>query len=189
MKKMRLIGLLLALSLLCGCGGGSKSRPASKKQLEKTVTAAMTALTVGEVEEPVFLGVDGEPVSLSGHSGIAGKISANTTYEVVSVEGEGKTGKAVLEITTADAVKLVYEAIEGMESFDQTQFLTNLENLLPDAPTKTFRVEVELRQVDGKWLVVMNAQLSNAITGGLLDEYNTLQQKMLEDAGKGGEQE
>ena len=189
MKKVRLVGLLLALLLLCGCGGSSKPRPASKKELEKTVTAAMTALTVGEVEEPVFLGVDGEPVSLSGHSGIAGKISANTTYEVVSVEGEGKSAKAVLDITTADAVALINSAIEGMEAFDQTAFLENLENLLPNAPTKTFRVEVQLRQVDGQWLVVMNAQLSNAITGGLLDEYNTLQQKMLEGAGKGGEQE
>ena len=188
MRKVRLIGLLLALSLLWGCGGGSKSKPASKKDLEKTVTAAMTALTVGEVEEPVFLGTDGEAVSLSGHSGIAGKIAAGTTFEVVSVEGKGKSGKAVLDITTADAVTLVYSAIEGMETFDQAQFLTNLEKLLPDAPVKTFRVEVELQQVDGRWLVVMNAQLSNAITGGLLDEYNTLQQKLLENAGKDGAQ-
>lgn len=188
MRKVRLIGLLLALSLLWGCGGGSKSKPASKKDLEKTVTAAMTALTVGEVEEPMFLGTDGEAVSLSGHSGIAGKIAAGTTFEVVSVEGKGKSGKAVLDITTADAVTLVYSAIEGMETFDQAQFLTNLEKLLPDAPVKTFRVEVELQQVDGRWLVVMNAQLSNAITGGLLDEYNTLQQKLLENAGKDGAQ-
>ncbi len=189
MKRVRIIGLLLVLTMLFGCGRDAKPKPASKKDLEKTVTAAMGALTVGDVDEAVFLGVDGEPVSLSGNSGIAGQISAVTTYEVVSVEGEGKSGKAVLDITTADAVALVYGAIEGMDTFDQEQFLSNLENMLPNAQTKTFRVEVELRQVDGQWLVVMNAQLSNAITGGLLDEYNTLQQKMLEAMAKGGEQE
>ncbi len=189
MKKIRLIGLLLVLTLLCGCSIVIKPKAASKKELEKTVTAAMTALTVGEVDKPVFLGVDGEPVSLSGHKGIAAKISAGTTYEVVSVEGEGKSGKAVLDITTADAVKLISSAIEGMEVFDQARFLENLENLLPNAPTKTFRVEVQLRQVDGQWLVVMNAQLSNAITGGLLDEYNSIQQNMLDGAMKGGAQE
>lgn len=189
MKKLRLIGLLLVLTLLCGCSIVIKPKTASKKDLEKTVTAAMDALTVGDVDKAVFLGVDGEPVSLSGNSGIAGKISALTTYEVVSVEGEGKSGKAVLDITTADAVTLVYSAIEGMDTFDQGQFLSNLETMLPEAPTKTFRVEVQLRQVDGQWLVVMDAQLSNAITGGLLDEYNTLQQKMLEAMAKGGEQE
>lgn len=128
-------------------------------------------------------------MALAGHSGIAGQISAGTTYEVVSVEGKGDSGKAVLDITTTDAVALVYDAIEGMETFDEAQFLANMEALLSDAQTKTFRVEVELRQVDGQWLVVMNAQLSNAITGGLLDEYNTLQQKMLENMAKGGEQE
>ena len=186
MKMIRLIGLLLALTVLFGCGG--KDKPVSEKDLKKTVSAAMGALTAGDVEEAVFLGVDGEPVSLSGHSGIAGKIAALTTYEVVSVEGQGKTGKAVLDITAADAVALVYGAIEGMEAFDQTQFLTNLEAMLPDAPTRTFRVEVQLQQVDGRWLMVMNAQLSNAITGGLLDEYNALQQELLENAGKAGEQ-
>ena len=189
MKKVRIIGLLLVLTLLCGCSIVIKPKTASKKDLEKTVTAAMDALTVGDVDKAVFLGVDGKPVSLSGNSGIAGKISALTTYEVVSVEGEGKSGKAVLDITTADAVTLVYSAIEGMDTFDQGQFLSNLETMLPEAKTKTFRVEVQLRQVDGQWLVVMDAQLSNAITGGLLDEYNTLQQKMLEAMAKGGEQE
>lgn len=189
MKKVRLIGLLLVLTMLCGCGILIKPKAASKKDLEKTVSAAMAALTVGDVDEPVFLGVDGTAVSLSGHSGIAGKISAVTTYQVVSVEAEGKTGKAVLDITAADAVALVYGAIEGMETFDQARFLTNLENMIPHAPTKTFRVEVQLQQVDGQWLIVMNAQLSNAITGGLLDEYNALQQKLLENAGKDGEQE
>lgn len=189
MKNVRILGLLLALVMLCGCGRDAKPKPASKKTLEKTVSTAMAALTVGEEDTPVFLGVDGEPVALHGNSGIAGKISASTTYEVVSVEGLGDSGTVVLDITTADAVTLVYDAIEGMEKFDEEQFLANLERLLPDAKTKTFRVEVELRQVDGQWLVVMNAQLSNAITGGLLDEYNALQQKMLEGAAKGGEQE
>jgi hypothetical protein len=105
------------------------------------------------------------------------------------MEGEGKSAKAVLDITTADAVALINSAIEGMEAFDQTAFLENLENLLPNAPTRTFRVEVQLRQVDGQWLVVMNAQLSNAVTGGLLDEYNAIRQEMLDSAMKGGAQE
>lgn len=189
MKNVRMIGLLLAVFMLCGCVGAAKPRPASREELEKTLSTAMAALTVGETDSPVFLGVDGEPVSLAGHGGIAGKIAASTTYEVVSAEGQGKSGTAVLEITTADAVSLVYDAIEGMERFDEEQFLSNLENLIPQAKTRTFRVEVQLRQVDGKWLIVMNAQLGNAITGGLLDEYNTLQQKMLERVEKGGEQE
>ena len=189
MKKLRLIGLLLVLTLLCGCGILIKPKTASKKELEKTVAAAMDALTVGDVDKAVFLSVDGEPVPLSGHKGIAAKIAAVTTYEVVSVEGEGKSAKAVLDITSADAVALINSAIEGMEAFDQTAFLENLENLLPNAPTKTFRVEVQLRQVDGQWLVVMNAQLSNAVTGGLLDEYNAIRQEMLDSAMKGGAQE
>jgi hypothetical protein len=112
MKKVRIIGLLLVLTLLCGCSIVIKPKTASKKDLEKTVTAAMDALTVGDVDKAVFLGVDGEPVSLSGNSGIAGKISALTTYEVVSVEGEGKSGKAVLDITTADAVQIVLDDLD-----------------------------------------------------------------------------
>ena len=53
MKKLRLIGLLLVLTLLCGCGILIKPKTASKKELEKTVTAAMDALTVGDVDKAV----------------------------------------------------------------------------------------------------------------------------------------
>ena len=37
MKKLRLIGLLLVLTLLCGCGILIKPKTASKKELEKTL--------------------------------------------------------------------------------------------------------------------------------------------------------
>ena len=45
------------------------------------------------------------------------------------------------------------------------------ETLEGGAPSSGFTVEVELQQVDDSWYLIPSAELSNAMTGGILQAY------------------
>lgn len=189
---MKRVFLLLALVLIfcAGCipNEGTDTVPNGAETPEEALEIAMSVLSGGESDRPVFQGANGAPVSSSGNTGLAGAISRQTSYEVKSVETADGITTALLEITAPDMTKLVREALKGMEGFDEEAFSAALEALLErNSDTKTFTVQVELTQIQGCWCVIPNAELSNAVTGGLMEEYTAVRQSILDALAKGGD--
>lgn len=183
MKK--LIFLFLVLAVLCaGCTPYSELVPQTPQDV---LDVAMYVVAGGTSPEPLILGPDGTPTALRAPTGLGALISEKITYEVVSLTENGDTAAAALNITAPDAVSLVYQALEGMEVYDEEAFTANMESLLADAPTKVFSVELELVRIDGTWCMKVNEDFSNAITGGLMAEYNAVQQAILDKLTEGGE--
>lgn len=154
---------------------------------EETVRLALDGIISGGTEQPVLLGITGEPVPVSQATGVAGLISAKLEYEILSVQTQEASGLAQLRITAPDAVVLIQTAIAGMEQFDEAQLLTQVEQLLKqEYATVEYSVEVELAKVEKTWCVVTNEAFSDAITGGLISRYTQVQQTIM-DALAGGE--
>lgn len=184
MKKIILLMAILAL-LCAGCTPYSELVPETPLDV---VEVAMYVVSGGSSPEHLVLGPNGEPAVLSAPTGIGALISQQLSYEVVSLTENGDTATAVLNITSPDAVSLVYQALDGMQTYDEEAFVAQMERLLSDAPpTKVFQVNVELVKVDGTWCIQVNEEFSNAVTGGLIAEYSAVQQRILEAYLKGGE--
>ena len=184
MKRLFLCSLVLALLLCAGCTPYSEIVPQTPLEV---LEIGMYVLTGGKNPEPMIIGADGTPSPLSAPTGLAAEISKQMTYEVVTMVESGDTAAAVMNITVPDAVALMYQALDGMETYDEEAFVAAYEKLLANAPlTKTFTVDVQLQKVDGKWCMVMNDALSNALTGGLMAEYNKIQQAILDKMTEGG---
>lgn len=184
MKKTVIVCVVLAL-LLVGCTPYSELVPETPQDLLDIVEYVLAG---GESYQPLIMGTEGTPVYLSTPTGLAGVISSKVQMEAVSVTESGETAKAVLNITAPDAVALVHQAIEGMETYDEAVFTGNMGTLLgKEHATKVFTVEVELRKVDGAWCMVTNEAFSDAITGGLMSSYNEVQQAIFDAFVKGGE--
>lgn len=187
MKKRILSGivLILAMILFAGCIPNEEAGAATP---EDALAAAMTAMTADtQSGQKIFLGSDGQPIAPAANEGLALEISRLVTYSVTSVETDGDTATAQLEITAPDAAQLVKDALAGMETFDAEAFTVALEALLADEPAmKTFTVTVKLTRIDGAWYVLSNAEYANAITGGLVEAYNTVRQNIIDGLQKGG---
>lgn len=195
MKRI-FLSILLVLLFCAGC-----SQPADETQEtgptmvgaetpEEALEIAMSVLAGEESDLPVFQGANGMPVSAASNSGLAGVISQQTSYEVKSVTTEKGTTTARMEITAPDMSKLVHKALEGMDGFDAEAFTAALEGLLEEnTDQKTFTVQVELTEIQGCWCVIPNAELSNAVTGGLMEEYAVVRQDILDALVKGGDGE
>lgn len=154
---------------------------------EETVRLALDGIISGGTEEPVLLGITGEPVPVSQATGVAALISAKLEYEILSVQTQEDSGLAQLRIKAPDAVALIQTAIAGMEQFDEAQLLTQVEQLLKqEYATVEYSVEVELAKVEKTWCVVTNEAFSDAVTGGLISRYAQVQQAIM-DALAGGE--
>lgn len=188
MRKLKILCSLLLVILLAGCiPNPDRLDPSVPNDPESVLSAAMSALVQGDNQLPVFLGMDGKPTALSGNTGLAAVITPKVTYHVTSLQKEGDTAVATLEITAPDVVKMVYTAVEGVDTYDEAAFTEKMEQLLENAETKTYTVEVEMVKVDGQWLFVTNAAFSNAITGGLIEEYAQLRQTIIDAFTEGGE--
>ena len=184
MKKVILLTAILAL-LCAGCTPYSEVVPETPQDV---LEIGMYVLTGGANPESMVVGADGTPSALRAPTGLAAQISSQLSYEVVSVTETGDTATAVMNITAPDAVNLMYTALESLETYDEAAFTAEFEKLLTNAPaTKTFSVNVQLQKLEGKWCMVMSDELSNALTGGLMAEYNAVRQAILDKLMEGGE--
>lgn len=186
MKRGIMTGIILIL-VLCLCAGCTPYSELVPKTPRDVLDVAMYVLTGGESAQPLLLGTNGKPVAMSAPTGLAKLIAEKVSYEVVSITEEGDSATAMLNITAPDAVPLVYQALEGMESFDEEAFTEAMQAQLEDDPaTVNYNVQVQLQRVDGTWCMVSNAEFSNAITGGLMNKYNEVQQAIYDAFVKGG---
>lgn len=155
-------------------------------QPEETLEAVFDVLTGKENNEPLLLGADGTPVTVSAPSGMAALISQSLHYEILETAADGETATASVKITAPDTVELVQLSLTQMEEYSEELFLIRMEDLLTDEPPmREVTVEVELVKQDGNWYLVNSSAFSDAITGGMISRYAELQQ-MIRDSMAGG---
>lgn len=154
---------ILLLGTLSGCGG---------QKAEEALDAALSALVSGDSQNVPLLGLDGSPVTGFENEGLAQVISSRLQYEIKEVSAKGSKAAATVKITAPDTPGIIREVLDGMGEYDEEAFIARMaEKLEGSAPSAVFTVEVELQRVDGIWCLVPSAELSNAMTGGLLQAY------------------
>lgn len=157
---------LLAVSLgaLAGCG--------DKKGAEAAVNEAMSALVSGGGGDIPVLGLDGSTVTGFENEGLARIISGQLAYEIEEVSAKGNTASASLKITAPDAPAVLRETLDELDEYSDEAFIEAMSARLGRGHgTVSFDVEVELQRIDGVWHLIPNAELTNAMTGGLLQMY------------------
>ena len=183
--KRWIVVLVLMGVLLAGCTPYSELVPKTPRDV---LDVTMYVLTGGSSAQPLIIGNDGKPAYLSAPTGLAAMISEKVTYEVVSITENGDSATAVLKITAPDTVNLVYDCLEGMETYDEEAFTARMEETLKTSTaTVSNTVELQLQKVEGSWCIVMDPAFSDAITGGLMTRYNEVQQAIFDAFQKGGE--
>lgn len=171
--KRRMHCLILWVLLVALSFSGCASTPAAKDTLQDT----LTALVSGDGQNVSVLAPNGTPVTGIQSSGIAQIITGKVTFQIISVSEKGKTATATLSICAPDAVALMRQALADMDVYDAERFTANMSALLEgDIPTVSYEVEVTMQYVDGQWCLVPNNELSNALSGGLLQEQARLEQ-------------
>lgn len=160
-----------------------------KGQPEETLEAVFDVLTGKENNEPLLLGADGTPMTVSAPSGMAALISQSLRYEILEIVADGETATASVKITAPDTVELVQLSLTQMEEYSEELFLIRMEDLLTDEPPmREVTVEVELVKQDGNWYLVNSSKFSDAITGGMISRYAELQQMIRDSMAGGGDE-
>lgn len=170
------VWMLVSIFALTGCSGKPKGDRSDRRKpkLEKAETAAeqiLESLMAGDEQIPV-LAPDGTPASGGENEGLAQVITSMLEYEILSVTEEDDTATAAVRITAPDTPAILDDVLADMDVYDAEIFVERMEDALrTDSRTVEFTVEVTLQGVDGIWYLVPDGQLTNAMTGGLLQVY------------------
>lgn len=184
----RVLALLLAALLVCSLAACNAEREEKKREsAENALEDSLEALVEGG--EVWVLGAGGSAVAMKQAEGLGGLIAGQLDVDIESVKERGKSATAELKVTAPDAASLVKEALGDMSAFDEAAFTERLTQLLENAEETVFVVEVELELVDDAWCIVPNEEFSNAISGGLLSEYMTVRQTIMDALVEGGDGE
>ena len=203
MKKICFFLVIVFLFSLCGCQYAkdfiadkigesfSENRVMSTEEKDASQMLENTLLVLSGEEEigGAVLGFDGMPAEPA-NSGMAKLLSGYVEFQIQSMEVDGDTAVAVVDITAPDSMALVQELVDMTDDLSSAAELEeNLKSLLKDDPKLvTNTVEVQMCLVDDIWCVVPDMALSNAFTGGMTQWYLELQQSVYEGLLEGGEQ-
>lgn len=170
MKKTIVLILALCLVLLTACGSASPS-DALKADLENA--KASPEEIIGEMGDEGF----GEKATKA----LIDKV-LEFEYELGKESVNGETATVETTITTYPfgqlfsnvVTKFISQAFESageMSDEDMTALMDKIliEELNGAEKTYTKTITVELEQEDGVWVVQESDELSNALTGGMLD--------------------
>lgn len=179
------VWMLVSLVALSGCSCEPNRR---EPKLEKAETAAeriLKSLVAGDEQVPV-LAPDGTPADGGANEGLAQVITGMLEYEILSVTEDDDTATATVRITAPDTPAILDDVLADMDVYDMEVFVDRMEDALrTNSKTVEFTVEVTLRGVDGVWYLVPDGQLTNAMTGGLLQVYSD-QVQAIQDGLTGG---
>ncbi len=113
-------------------------------------------------------------------------ILSRLSYEIHSQEISGGEATVTTAITSPDLVRIVTKSLtelipmafamafsdggdDEMDAFVEQYFTNSISD--PNAPTTTTKVDIKLSKVDGKWLVVPDDKLLNAMTGNIVKAF------------------
>ena len=188
MKKLcLLLAVLLALSL-CACRGQETDEEEAPLSVDQALEEALEALTNGACEKACMIGADGS-LTFPQNTGLAAILSSYSTYEIGQVKADGDKATATVTITAPDSVTILKQVMEVSDDPASEEFAQKLTEILEnDPPMLDFTVEVQLQQTQEGWGIVPSFELSNALSGGLAEEYQKLYEGLMDGMLEGGEQ-
>ncbi len=194
-KTLSIILIAILLISITGCSGPDP---------KETVEAYLETVKKGELEESEKYLVDGgsgadEDNDLDEESEelldeISNNIFSKIEYELSDSEVDGDKAKVEAKITAPDLEKVFYEVFGDsfmmtlMEFMDEEgeideeelekRMMDKFKNILnkEDLETVTQNVKINLEKKENEWLIVMDDDLLNALSGNLFSTIDLLTQ-------------
>lgn len=112
---------------------------------------------------------------------ISKKIAGLVEYTVKDITINGESAYARVKLIAPDVYHLITEIASEMQENNVDRLLEQLDDKLDeDIPTKEYEVMVGLRLVNEHWYLVPTGELSNAFSGGIIEQYSIMGQKIIE---------
>ncbi len=109
------------------------------------------------------------------------KMAGLVEYTVKSIAINGESANASVTLIAPDVYHLITEIASEMQENNVDRLLEQLDDKLDeDVPTKEYEVTVGLKLVNEHWYLVPNGELSNAFSGGIIEQYSMMGQKVIE---------
>lgn len=102
--------------------------------------------------------------------------------EKLSKDSDNTHGEAVITFTFPDLLTTIVEASEYLENDTNKEALLSLisEKLNGNYKTKEQKVKLDIVYKQSHWYIIPNSELSNVLSGGLLDYYSSLGKKYIQ---------
>lgn len=180
MKRVILIfiSLLICLSL-SACDG-------HENDIKQDLADTLNAIGHGTLDEHSY--IYGSNLNIAtGDTNIQGgeitkKIANLVEYEILDISSEEDTAKVKIKITAPDTYKMIEDIAATMQEENTDMLLKTLSIKLDEEfPKKEFDVAVDLKLINEHWYLVPNGQLTNAFTGGLIEQYFMMGQNTINE--------
>lgn len=115
-------------------------------------------------------------------SDINKKIARLVEYTILDVSVNGESAIANAQLIVPDVYFLIKEIASEMQENNIDRLLEQLDGRLDeDVPTKEYEIKVDLKLVNEHWYLVPSGELSNAFSGGIIEQYSMMGQNVVED--------
>lgn len=180
MKRVILIfiSLLVCLSL-SACDG-------HENDIKQDLADTLNALGNGTLDEHSYIYSSNLNIA-TGDTNIQGgeiteKIANLVEYEILDISSEEDTAKVKIKITAPNTYKMIEDIAATMQEENTDILLKTLSIKLDEEfPKKEFDVSVDLKLINEHWYLVPNGQLTNAFTGGLIEQYFMMGQNTINE--------
>ena len=178
----RIYYIMLALVLLFGISGCGE-----KRQVEEDLTCTLDFLISGNEEKESYLySVDIMDSGFEGE-GIFKYVANKVTYKISTIENDKDKATVLIQFTTPDIEQFLSNIpVETEEELLEEKVKEHLES---EFPMKEYEVTLELKQIEEHWYLIPNAELSNVMTGGMVEWYSEMGLRVIEKLMGGMEDE
>ena len=180
MKRIILFGLVavLIMSLLGGCS--EKSASSAEKDIEAQIEN-MLNMPEQEDENGLF-GTIAANNRIFSDDEYGRKISEKVEYKIDAIEVDGECGTVKIKINSPDVYELLEDSASEFDSKeDLNEFLALVcEKLDGKYPEINETVECEIKFENGKWNLVVNSELLDALSGNLYSGYMSIANSFIE---------
>ena len=116
-----------------------------------------------------------------GNEEISNKIIEKVEYEIADISIDKNVAEAEVKVIAPNTYVILESIASTMQENNVIELLDIFNKQLDeDYPIKEFNVTVNLKLVDEHWYLIVDGQLSNALTGGLVEQYSIMGEDIIE---------
>lgn len=180
---MRKIALIFISLLICfgfsACNG-------NEDNIKQDLTDTLNAISDGTMDEHSYIYSSDFNITandvLANRNETTQKIASLVKYKILNISSENDTASVKIKITAPDTYKMINEIASTMQEESIDALLKALNTKLDEEfPQKEFDVSADLKLINEHWYLVPNGQLTNAFTGGLIEQYFMMGQNTINE--------
>lgn len=180
-----LLMLLLFMVTLSACNKPKDTDLDNTEACEKDLITTLEELRSNTITEKSYIyspNLSAIDSSSDFSNKINKRIAGLVEYTVKDVTINGESADARVKLIAPDVYHLITEIASEMQENNVDQLLEQLDDKLDeDVPTKEYEVTVDLRLVNEHWYLVPSGELSNAFSGGIVEQYSMMGQNIMEE--------